>query len=134
MQWVQWSLTLNHYRLFIWDEKSRKSTIQAWKKYATFFEIIVFDTSANQLKDALPELRHLLTPFSQIHRSWISVLLALALKNSSTSIQATAYELILSLQWQQLEFFTEGEDMFLIGTFSVISLCFTLAKVLTISF
>ncbi|KAF8440700.1 hypothetical protein BGX38DRAFT_1272962 [Terfezia claveryi] len=98
---------------FIWDEKSRESTIQAWKKYATLFEIIVFDTSANQLKDALPELHRLLTPSSQIHRSWVSVLLSLGLKNSSTSIQATVYELLLSLQWQQLEFFTEGEDMFL---------------------
>ncbi|KAF8425119.1 hypothetical protein EV426DRAFT_59708 [Tirmania nivea] len=98
---------------FIWDEKSRESTIQAWKKYATLFEIIVFDTSANQLKDALPELCRLLAPSSQIHRSWISVLLALALKNSSTSIQITAYELMLSLKWQQLGFFTESEDMFL---------------------
>lgn len=105
-------------RYFIWNEKSCESTIKAWKKYATLFEIIVFDTSANQLKDALPELRRFLTPSSQIHRSWISVLLALALKNSSTSIQATAYELMLSLQWQQLEFFTDGEDMFLIGSFS----------------
>jgi len=115
---LQRSPILIYYRHFTWDEKSRESAIQAWKKYATLFEIIVFDTSANQLKDALPELRRLLTP-SQIHRSWISVLLALALKNSSTSIQATAYELILSLPWQQLEFLTEGEDMFLTGLWSV---------------
>lgn len=92
--------------------------MQAWSKYATLFEIIVFDTSANQLKDALPEFRRLLTPPTRVHGSWMSVLLALALKNSSTSIQATAYELVLSLGWQQLEFIVE-EEMFFTGNISM---------------
>ena len=86
--------------------------MQAWSKYATLFEIIVFDTSANQLKDALPEFCRLLTPPTLIHGSWMSVLLALALKNSSTSIQSTAYELVLSLGWQQLEFIVEEKKFF----------------------
>lgn len=103
------------YRHFIWDEKSKKGTIQAWKKYATLFEIIVFDTSANQLKDALPEFRRLLDPPLLIHGSWFSVLLALALKNSSSSIQSTAFELVLSLEWQQLAFLNEEKDIFLTG-------------------
>ncbi|KAF8475674.1 hypothetical protein BDZ91DRAFT_844398 [Kalaharituber pfeilii] len=102
---------------FIWDQNARNASLQLWKKYATLFEIIVLDTSANQLKDALPEFHRLLSPPALIHSSWLSALLALALKNSSTAIQSTAYGLILSLGWEMAGFITEREDWFLIEYF-----------------